>query len=82
MIKKNVSLLVFELWKKLGELESSTPSLNRVKVIPIMNKISALSLPWPDMKVLERILFINASWHLGLSYFMGMYQEQRNEEVN
>ena len=83
-MEKNVSLLFSELWEKnWGELESTSPSLERVKVIPILNKIYVfLCLPWPDMKVLEGILFINASWYLGLGYFMGIYQEQRSVEEN
>ena len=50
--------------KNWGELESTTPSLIRFKVVPVLNKTYFFfCLPWPDMKILEEILFINASWH-------------------
>ena len=64
--------------KYWGEVESTTPSLNRVKVIPVLNKLHVFfCLPWPDMKILEGILSINASWHLVLSYLMDIYKEVR-----
>ena len=50
--------------KNWGELESTTPSLIRFKVVPVLNKTYFFfCLPWPDMKILEEILFINAFWH-------------------
>ena len=64
-----------------GEVESNISNFNTVKVVLLLNKIYIFfCLPQQDMKILEGILFTNASWHSRINLPHGYIK--RSQEAN